>query len=116
MSINGYAGAPLRCRGEPSETAPDSAPRFRAAQAVADARSFLFSLGVTKADQQGGGPDARIGGDDPGTEEAETGKHRLTDAYAWFLAGWAKRLSWQEVAAATSWDRAPKAAVPACKR
>ena len=35
-----------------------------------------------------------------------TGKHRLTDAYAWFLAGWAKRLSWQEVAAAfpTSWD------------
>ena len=22
-----------------------------------------------------------------------TGKHRLTDAYAWFLAGWAKRLS-----------------------
>ena len=22
--------------------------------------------------------------------------HRLTDAYAWFLAGWAKRLSWQE--------------------
>ena len=35
-----------------------------------------------------------------------TGKHRLTDAYAWFLAGWAKRLSWQEVAAPfpTSWD------------
>ena len=35
-----------------------------------------------------------------------TGKHRLTDAYAWFLAGWAKRLAWQEVAAAfpTSWD------------
>ena len=35
-----------------------------------------------------------------------TGKHRLTDAYAWFLARWAKRLSWQEVAAAfpTSWD------------
>ena len=31
-----------------------------------------------------------------------TGKHRLTDAYAWFLAGWAKRLSWQEVAAAFS--------------
>ena len=32
-----------------------------------------------------------------------TGKHRLTDAYAWFLA---ERLSWQEVAAAfpTSWD------------
>ena len=35
-----------------------------------------------------------------------TGKHRVTDAYAWFLAGWAQRLSWQEVAAAfpTSWD------------
>ena len=35
-----------------------------------------------------------------------TGKHRLTDAHAWFLAAWAKRLSWQEVAAAfpTSWD------------
>lgn len=35
-----------------------------------------------------------------------TGKHRLTDACAWFLAGWAKRLSWQEVADAfpTSWD------------
>jgi transposase len=22
------------------------------------------------------------------------GKHRLTEAYAWFLAGWARRLSW----------------------
>jgi len=34
------------------------------------------------------------------------GKHRLTEAYAWFLAGWAKRLSWQEVAVAfrTTWD------------
>ena len=34
------------------------------------------------------------------------GKHRLTETYAWFLAGWAKRLSWQEVAVAfrTSWD------------
>ncbi|MDZ7784264.1 MAG: transposase [Halioglobus sp.] len=34
------------------------------------------------------------------------GKHRLTQAYAWFLAGWAKRLSWREVAVAfrTSWD------------
>jgi transposase len=33
------------------------------------------------------------------------GKHRLTTAYAWFLAGWAKRLSWSEVAAAfhTTW-------------
>lgn len=28
------------------------------------------------------------------------GKHRLTEAYAWFLAGWAKRLSWKEVAKA----------------
>ena len=35
-----------------------------------------------------------------------SGKHHLTDACAWFLAGWAKRLSWQEVADAfpTSWD------------
>ena len=34
------------------------------------------------------------------------GKHRLTDTYAWFLAGWARRLSWKEVAEAfrTSWD------------
>jgi transposase len=34
------------------------------------------------------------------------GKHRLTEAYAWFLAGWAKRLSWQEVAEVfrSSWD------------
>lgn len=34
------------------------------------------------------------------------GKHRLTHAYAWFLARWAKRLSWKEVAKAfhTSWD------------
>jgi transposase len=34
------------------------------------------------------------------------GKQRVTKAYAWFLAGWAKRLSWKEVAAAfhTSWD------------
>lgn len=34
------------------------------------------------------------------------GKRRLTEAYAWFLAGWAKRLSWKEVAEAfrTSWD------------
>jgi transposase len=33
------------------------------------------------------------------------GKHRLTKAYAWFLAGWAKRLSWSEVAEAfyTTW-------------
>ena len=35
-----------------------------------------------------------------------TGKHRVTDACAWFLAGWAKRLSWQEVATVfhSSWD------------
>ncbi len=34
------------------------------------------------------------------------GKHRLTDTYAWFLARWAKRLSWHEVAEAfrTTWD------------
>jgi len=28
------------------------------------------------------------------------GKERMTKAYMWFLAGWAKRLSWKEVAAA----------------
>ena len=34
------------------------------------------------------------------------GKHQLTTTDAWFLARWAKRLSWQEVAATfrTSWD------------
>ena len=34
------------------------------------------------------------------------GKHQLTPTYAWFLAWWAKRLSWCEVAATfrTSWD------------
>lgn len=34
------------------------------------------------------------------------GKQQMTKAYAWFLAGWAKRLSWKEVADAfhTSWD------------
>ena len=34
------------------------------------------------------------------------GKHRLTKAYCWFLARWAKRLSWKEVADAfgTSWE------------
>jgi transposase len=33
------------------------------------------------------------------------GKSHLTTAYQWFLAGWAKRLSWQQVAVAfrTSW-------------
>jgi transposase len=34
------------------------------------------------------------------------GKHQLTTTYRWFLARWAKRLSWQEVARAfrTSWE------------
>lgn len=34
------------------------------------------------------------------------GKHQLTQSYAWFLAGWARRLSWSEVAGAfrTTWD------------
>ena len=34
------------------------------------------------------------------------GKHQLTETYAWFLAGWARRLSWSEVASAfrTTWD------------
>lgn len=34
------------------------------------------------------------------------GKHRLTEAYTWYLADWAKRLSWKEVAEVfrTSWD------------
>lgn len=34
------------------------------------------------------------------------GKHRLTHSFAYFLARWAKRMSWQEVAEAfrTSWD------------
>lgn len=26
------------------------------------------------------------------------GKHRLTQAYAWYLSRWAKRLSWEETA------------------
>ena len=35
-----------------------------------------------------------------------TGKSRLTTAYQWFLAGWARRLSWQEVATVfhTTWE------------
>ena len=35
------------------------------------------------------------------------GKHQLTTTYMWFLAGWAKRLSWQEAARVfrTSWDQ-----------
>lgn len=34
------------------------------------------------------------------------GKNQLTTTYRWFLAGWAKRLSWREVAAAfgTTWQ------------
>lgn len=34
------------------------------------------------------------------------GKHQLTTSYRWFLARWARRLSWSEVAAIfrTSWD------------
>lgn len=34
------------------------------------------------------------------------GKHQLTETYAWFLAGWVRRLSWKEVAEAfrTTWD------------
>jgi transposase len=34
------------------------------------------------------------------------GKSSLTKSYRWFLAGWAQRLSWQQVAAAfhTTWD------------
>lgn len=34
------------------------------------------------------------------------GKHRLTQTFAWFLATWAKRMSWTEVAQAfqTSWE------------
>lgn len=33
------------------------------------------------------------------------GKHQLTQSYAWYLSGWAKRLSWKETAEAfcTSW-------------
>ena len=35
------------------------------------------------------------------------GKHQLTDTYAWFLARWAGRLSWKEVAEVfqTSWEK-----------
>jgi len=34
------------------------------------------------------------------------GKRRLTESYAWFLSGWAKRLSWKETAEVfhTTWD------------
>lgn len=40
-----------------------------------------------------------------------SGKRQLTDTYAWFLARWAKRMSWSEVAAAfhTSWEKVYRA-------
>ena len=36
-----------------------------------------------------------------------SGKHQLTDTHAWFLARWARRLSWKEVAQVfhTSWEK-----------
>ena len=36
-----------------------------------------------------------------------SGKHQLTDTYAWFLARWARRLSWREVGVVfhTSWEK-----------
>lgn len=39
------------------------------------------------------------------------GKEQMTEAYKWFLAGWAKRLAWSEVARlfGTSWDRVYRA-------
>ena len=47
----------------------------------------------------------------PGGVRVETvpwaeGKNHLTKSYAWFLAGWAKRMSWSDVAAAfrTTWE------------
>ncbi|MBI3847657.1 MAG: hypothetical protein HY292_23735 [Planctomycetes bacterium] len=38
-----------------------------------------------------------------------TGKQQITTSYAWFLAGWAKRMSWSEVARVfrTTWDITP---------
>jgi len=40
-----------------------------------------------------------------------TGKSRLTTSYQWFLAGWARRLSWKEVASVfhTSWEHVHEA-------
>lgn len=40
-----------------------------------------------------------------------SGKRQLTDTYAWFLARWAKRLSWKEVAEVfqTSWEQVYRA-------
>ncbi len=39
------------------------------------------------------------------------GKSPITTSYAWFLSGWAKRMSWKEVAEAfrTSWDNVSRA-------
>lgn len=36
-----------------------------------------------------------------------TGKNRLVTTYAWFLASWAKRMSWKDVARSfhTSWEQ-----------
>ena len=36
-----------------------------------------------------------------------SGKHQLTDTYAWFLARWARRLSWREAGVVfhTSWEK-----------
>jgi transposase len=36
-----------------------------------------------------------------------SGKHQVTDTYAWYLARWARRLSWKEVAEVfhTSWEK-----------
>ena len=41
-----------------------------------------------------------------GTDALVGGKHRLTETYAWFLARWARRLSWKEVAEVfrTCWE------------
>jgi transposase len=46
------------------------------------------------------------------------GKSRLTTAFVWFLAGWAKLLAWQQVAAAfrTSWDSVYRAITFAAAR
>jgi transposase len=46
------------------------------------------------------------------------GKNRLTTTYRWFLATWAKRLSWTEVGAIfqTSWDSVCRAVEHAVKR
>ena len=39
-------------------------------------------------------------------QDRALGERRLTQAYAWFLATWAKRMSWTEVARSfhTSWE------------